>query len=546
MMPEKEQIITVNTEMTNTGTAPLTGASLLGSQSVQGSGAVVHGINPRTGETLEPGYALVGLAEVERAAELAWDSFRSYRQTTPEQRARFLESIADNIADLGDMLTERVIAETGIIRGRVEGETARTVNQLRLFAEVLREGNWHEARIDPAQPDRLPLPRADIRLRKVPLGPVAVFGASNFPLAFSVAGGDTASALASGSPVVVKAHSAHPGTSELVGRAIQAAVAEHGLHEGVFSLLFGSGTEVGIELVRHPRIKAVGFTGSRTAGLALVEAAATRPEPIPVYAEMSSINPVFILPGALAAGAGALGAGWVASVTTGVGQLCTSPGLVFVPAGDAATEFIAAAADAVAGSEASPMLSTGIAAAFGKGVATVAGHPGVSLVAEGTDSGDIVACGLPQLYVTDADTFLADKRLQAEMFGPASVVVTVRDTAQMVDVLESLEGQLTVTIHSAGDEPGAAELMDTAELKAGRVLFNGWPTGVEVGHAMVHGGPFPATSNSATTSVGTLAIDRFLRPVSYQNAPAALLPAELADENPLGIWRSFNGQLRHE
>ncbi|WP_167042630.1 aldehyde dehydrogenase (NADP(+)) [Salinibacterium sp. ZJ454] len=528
-----------------TATVPLTGASLLGSSDVQGSGAVIHGVDPRTGETLQPGYPLIGAAEVDSAASLAAEAFRSYRQTTPEQRARFLESIADNIAALGDVLTDRVIAETGIVRDRVVGETARTVNQLRLFAAVLREGNWHEARIDPAQPDRQPLPRVDIRLRKVPLGPVAVFGASNFPLAFSVAGGDTASALASGSPVIVKAHSSHPGTSELVGRAIRAAVAEHGLHEGVFSLLFGSGSSVGIALVRDPRVKAVGFTGSRTAGLALVEAAANRPEPIPVYAEMSSINPVFILPGALAAGAGALGAGWVGSVTTGVGQLCTSPGLVFVPEGDAASEFIAAAATAISGVENSPMLSTGIAAAFNAGADAVKRHPGVALVAEAADRGDIAACSIPQLYVTDAATFLADDRLQAEMFGPGSIVITVRDSAQMVEILERLEGQLTVTIHSDGAEPGAAELLETAELKAGRVLFNGWPTGVEVGHAMVHGGPFPATSNGATTSVGTLAIDRFLRPVSYQNAPAALLPAELQDENPLGIWRKHDGQLRH-
>jgi 2,5-dioxopentanoate dehydrogenase len=526
--------------------ATLTGASLIGASEVQGTGTVIHGVNPRTGEPLEPGYALVGLEEVERAATLAAEAFHSYRQTTPEKRAAFLDTIADNIAALGDVLTERVIAETGIVRGRVEGETARTVNQLRLFGSVLREGNWHEARIDPAQPDRTPLPRVDIRLRKVPVGPVAVFGASNFPLAFSVAGGDTASALAAGAPVVVKAHSAHPGTSELVGRAIQAAVAEHDLHEGVFSLLFGSGTGVGIALVTDPRIKAVGFTGSRTAGLALVEAAANRPVPIPVYAEMSSINPVFVLPGALAADARGLGSGWVGSVTTGVGQLCTSPGLVFVPHGDVAQEFIAAAAEAISGVENSPMLSTGIATAFNAGAEAVKSHPGVRLVAEGTDNGDIVACGLPQLYVTDAETFVADERLQAEMFGPASVVVTVQDTAQMVEILDSLEGQLTVTIHTAGAEPGAAELLEAAELKAGRVLFNGWPTGVEVGHAMVHGGPFPATSNGATTSVGTLAIDRFLRPVSYQNAPAALLPAELQDANPLGIWRSVNGQLRHE
>ena len=532
--------------MQATETPVLTGASLIGSESVRGNGKIIRGVNPRTGEILDPAYALAGTAEVHRAASLAWEAFHSYRQTTPEQRASFLETIANNIAALGSTLTERVISETGIALGRVQGEAARTVNQLRLFASVLRGGNWHEARIDRALPDRLPFPRTDIRLRKIPLGPVAVFGASNFPLAFSVAGGDTASALAAGSPVVVKAHSAHPGTSELVGRAVQSAVAEHDLHEGVFSLLFGSGTEVGTELVQDHRIRAVGFTGSRTAGLALVEAAGRRSEPIPVYAEMSSINPVFILPGALAKGAAELGTGWVESVTTGVGQLCTSPGLVFVPEGAKTTEFIAAAAQAVAGADAAPMLSIDIASAFTDSVSIAKDHHGVKLVAAGSESSGIVACGLLQLYVTDAETFLADDRLQAEMFGPASIVITVRNVEQMVTVLNSLEGQLTVTIQSDGAEPGAADLLQAAELKAGRVLFNSWPTGVEVGHAMVHGGPFPATSNSATTSVGALAIDRFLRPVSYQNVPHEILPAELQDDNPLGIWRKFDGRLRQK
>jgi len=532
--------------MTEQAASLLEGASLIGAEAVQGTGAEIHGMNPATGQALQPGYRMVGPAEVDRAAELAWEAFRSYRRTTVEQRALFLESIARNIDSLGDTLTDRVIAETGIARSRVLGETVRTTSQLRLFAAFLREGNWHEARIDPALPERLPAPRLDIRLRKVPVGPVAVFGASNFPLAFSVAGGDTASALAAGAPVVVKAHSAHPGTSELVGRAIQAAVAEHQLHEGVVSLLFGTGPEVGIALVQHPRIKAVGFTGSRTGGLALVEAAANRAEPIPVYAEMSSINPVFVLPGALATSGHDLGAGWVGSVTTGVGQLCTSPGLVFVPEGTQAEDFIAGAADAVAATHAQPMLSSGIANAFATGAGALEHHPRVKELAHGIATHEYAACGLPQLYLTDADTFLADDRLQAEIFGPASLVVTVKDVAQMVHVLENLEGQLTVTIHADGAEPGAQELLDAAELKAGRVLFNGWPTGVEVGQAMVHGGPFPATSQSRSTSVGTLAIDRFLRPVSYQNAPQALLPDPLKDDNPLGIWRTFDGQLRHE
>ena len=536
--------MTAQTVQTTDESTRLTGTSLVGGRPVRGSHGDIAAVNPKTGDTLEPSYGLVGSAEVDEAAELAWSAFAGYRKTTPEARAAFLDTIAANIEALGSTLTDRVMAETGLPLGRVQGETGRTVGQLRLFASVLREGNFHGARLDPAQPERSPLPRADIRLRMISVGPVAVFGASNFPLAFSVAGGDTASALAAGSPVVVKAHSAHPGTSELIGRAISAAVAEHGLHAGVFSLLFGGGSTVGIALVTHPRIKAVGFTGSRTAGVALLEAAANRPEPIPVYAEMSSINPVFVLPGALAgSAAAALGEAWVASVTTGVGQLCTSPGLVFIPRGPEADAFIAAAGAAVRQVSGSPMLTAGIARAFDRGAEAFSSHDGVRDIAQGTPDAAVAVCGLPQLFVTDAETFLADDSLQAEVFGPASLVVTVDSVAQMAGILDGLEGQLTVTIHSDADEPGARELLDAAELRAGRVLFNGWPTGVEVGHAMVHGGPFPATSNSQSTSVGTLAIDRFLRPVSYQNVPPALLPEVLGDANPLGVWRQHDGRF---
>jgi alpha-ketoglutaric semialdehyde dehydrogenase len=525
------------------GATDLTGSSLIGGRAVRGTEGVVTATDPATGATLEPSYGLVGRNEVDEAAELAWAAFASYRKTSPAARAAFLDTIADNIADFGATLTDRVMAETGLPLGRVQGETARTTGQLRLFADLLRTGTATGARIDPAVPERTPLPRADIRQRRISVGPVAVFGASNFPLAFSVAGGDTASALAAGSPVVVKAHSAHPGTSELIGRAITAAVAAHDLHPGVFSLLFGGGSSAGIALVSHPRIKAVGFTGSRTAGMALVEAAAKRPEPIPVFAEMSSVNPVFILPGALAASAAELGAAWVASVSTGNGQLCTSPGLVFVPRSELADAFTAAAGDAVRQDAAGAMLTGGIRDAFESGAEVLADHPEVTELGHGTPAPAVVVGGVPQLFVTDARTFLADESLQEEIFGPASLVVTVDDTAEMAEILAGLEGQLTVTIHSDGDEPGAQALLDAAELRAGRVLFNGWPTGVEVGHAMVHGGPFPATSNSQSTSVGSLAIDRFQRPVSYQNVPAALLPDELQDANPLGLWRLRDGAV---
>ncbi|TFD87792.1 aldehyde dehydrogenase (NADP(+)) [Cryobacterium serini] len=532
---------TVTTETTD-----LTGSCLIGGAAVRGNHGEVVGVNPVTGETLTPSYGLAGVVEVDRAAELAWTAFASYRKTAPAARAAFLETIADNIAALGSELTDRVIAETGLSLPRVLGETGRTVGQLRLFAGVLREGNFHGARIDQAQPDRAPLARPDIRLQSIALGPVAVFGASNFPLAFSVAGGDTASALAAGCPVIVKAHSAHPGTSELIGGAIRAAVVQHDLPEGVFSLLYGSGSVLGAALVTHPRIKAIGFTGSRSGGLALVAAAASRPEPIPVYAEMSSINPVFVLPGALAHNAAGLGEQWVASVVTGTGQLCTSPGLVFVPEGADGQEFTAAASAAVQKLSATPMLTAGIRDAFDRGASRFRKHTGVQNLADGAADNAVVVGAAPQIFATDAATFLADRALQEEVFGPASLVVTVRDTAQMVQILAGLEGQLTVTLHTNADEPGSAELLDAAELRAGRVLFNGWPTGVEVVSAMVHGGPFPATSNAQGTSVGTLAIDRFLRPVSYQNVPAALLPEALQDDNPLGIVRQHNGQYARE
>ncbi|SEM87703.1 aldehyde dehydrogenase (NADP(+)) [Cryobacterium luteum] len=529
-----------------TVTTDLTGSCLIGGAAVRGTHGEVSGVNPVTGETLAPSYGLVGIDEVDHAAELAWTAFASYRKTSPAARAAFLETIADNIAALGSALTDRVIAETGLPLPRVLGETGRTVGQLRLFAAVLREGNFHGARIDAAQPDRTPLPRPDIRLQSIALGPVAVFGASNFPLAFSVAGGDTASALAAGCPVIVKAHSAHPGTSELIGGAIRAAVVHHDLPEGVFSLLYGSGAVVGTALVTHPRIKAVGFTGSRGGGLALVTAAANRPEPIPVYAEMSSINPVFVLPGALAHNAAGLGEQWVASVVTGTGQLCTSPGLVFVPEGPAGQAFTAAATAAVQKLSATPMLTAGIRDAFDRGATRFREHAGVRNLTDRVSDSALVVGAAPQLFATDAAIFLADPALQEEVFGPASLVVTVRDTAQMVQILAGLEGQLTVTLHTDADEPGCAELLDAAELRAGRVLFNGWPTGVEVVSAMVHGGPFPATSNAQGTSVGTLAIDRFLRPVSYQNVPAALLSEALQDDNPLGIVRQHNGQFARE
>jgi len=523
-----------------TATLALTGSMLIGAADVRGGAGETRGVNPATGEALEPAYGLGDESDVDRALSLAWQAFPTYRATSLAARSAFLSTIADNLDALGDTLVARVVAETGIPDPRVRGELARTTNQLRLFASVVADGRWLGARLDTPDPDRAPLPKPDLRQRKVPLGPVAVFSASNFPLAFSVAGGDTASALAAGAPVVVKAHSAHPGTSELVGRAIRAAVREHDLPEGTFSLLFGSGKSLGTALVTHPRIAAVGFTGSRAGGLALVAAAAARPVPIPVYAEMSSVNPVILLPGALAADGAALGTAFVASLTTSAGQLCTNPGLVFA-LGDTA-DFLAAAGAAVGAAPGAAMLNANIRQSYVDGTARLAGADGVTEVAAGGSDDGIAACGQARLFATDGDAFLANHALQDEVFGAASLVVRVRDLDQLHQILDTLEGQLTATVHAAdSDQATAAALLPSLELLAGRVLFGGWPTGVEVGHAIVHGGPFPATSNSATTSVGTLAIERWLRPVAYQNVPDALLPDELREDNPLGVPRLRDG-----
>ena len=521
----------------------ITGESLIGASHIEGGGTAFFAFNPATGGELQPAFHTAGKAEVDCACELARIAFDPYRNTDPETRARFLESIAENILALGDPLIERAMSESGLPRARLEGERGRTVGQLRLFAEVLREGSWQDARIDPALPDRQPFPRVDLRLRMIALGPVAVFGASNFPLAFSVAGGDTAAALAAGCPVVVKAHPAHPGTSELVGRAVQKAVSAAGFPEGVFSLLTGIGNDLGIELVQHPSIQAVGFTGSRQGGLALMAAAAARPQPIPVYAEMSSINPVFLLPQALADKADALATAFVDSLVLGVGQFCTNPGLVLALQGPDLERFSTAAAAQLAQRNAATMLTAGIHHAYQKGVGRLAANSRVHQLSQGVAS-DAAGSGVPALFSTSAKDFLTDPQLSEEIFGPASLLVACRDMAEMLAVAEHLEGQLTATLQMAdGDHQAVLGLLPILERKVGRILANGFPTGVEVSYSMVHGGPFPATSDSRATSVGTAAIQRFLRPVSYQNIPQDLLPAAIQDSNPLAIRQRINGQL---
>ncbi|WP_322032772.1 aldehyde dehydrogenase (NADP(+)) [Paraburkholderia sp. J76] len=522
----------------------ITGDMLIGGRAVRGSEKPLAALNPATGEAIPaPAFGSGTAADVDAACKLAAAAFDAYRTLPLAVRAAFLERIADGIAALGDALTERAHAETGLPKARLEGERGRTVGQLKLFAQEVRQGLWLTPTLDAALPERKPLPRADLRLQKIALGPVAVFGASNFPLAFSVAGGDTAAALAAGCPVIVKAHGAHLGTSEMVGRVIQQAVQEMGLPEGVFSLIVGAGRTVGEALVAHPAIKAVGFTGSRAGGMALVRIAANRPEPIPVYAEMSSINPVFLLPEALAARGAAIAQGFVDSLVLGAGQFCTNPGLAIGIEGPALDAFAQAAAQALGVKPAQTMLTSGIHAAYEEGARRLAQTPGVSALAQGQGaSGPNQA--FAALFVTDAQTFLAQPALEDEVFGPASTLVRCKDETELLAVAEHFAGQLTATIQmDRTDIPAAMRLVPILERKAGRLLVNGFPTGVEVTHAMVHGGPFPATSDSRATSVGTSAMERFLRPVCYQDFPAELLPQALADANPLDLWRRRNGEL---
>ncbi|SFU28623.1 aldehyde dehydrogenase (NADP(+)) [Pseudoduganella namucuonensis] len=518
----------------------ISGEMIIGRTAVKGENGSVKAIDPSRNEQIEPAFGLGGDAELQRACALADEAFDRYRETGLEQRARFLETIADRIMDIGPALIERAMRESGLPQARLEGERGRTCNQLRLFAKVVRDGRFLSATLDSKLPDRAP-PRADIRLRKIGLGPVAVFGASNFPLAFSVAGGDTASALAAGCPVVVKAHSAHLGTSELVAKAVQKAAIECDMPEGVFSMVIGSGQTMGQNLVSHPAIKAVGFTGSRQGGLALMRTAFARHEPIPVYAEMASINPVFLLPGALENAK--LPQAFADSLTMGAGQFCTNPGLLISVDSPSLQQFVDSAVAALQAKPQQTMLTPGIHQAYVSGVDKLAGIAGIKKLAEGQTAG--MPCGaVASLYEVSAEAFLANPELEGEIFGPCSLLIRCRDNDEMLSVARHLEGQLTATVHATGADIGiAGKLLPVLERKAGRVLFNGFPTGVEVSHAMVHGGPFPSTSDSRSTSVGASAIDRFLRPVCYQDVPAELMPVAIADGNPLAIPRVEDGDL---
>ena len=525
----------------------LKGLSLIGSHKASSQGNAFHAFNPVSGETLEPAYYTAGSSDVERAAELATQAFAVYGNLAGSAKAALLRAIAAALEADGDAIVDRAGRETGLPEGRLRGELARTTNQLRLFAAVVEEGTWVNARIDPAQPDRKPLPRADIRSMLRPLGPVVVFGASNFPLAFSVAGGDTASALAAGNPVIVKAHPAHPGTSELVGHAIRESVRACGLPEGVFSLLFDAGIEVGTALVAHPLVKAVGFTGSRVAGQALAKLAASRPVPIPCYAEMGSVNPVFVLPGAMRARTTAIADGLLTSFTLGSGQFCTKPGLVFLPESAESMTFSETLRAGVRGMQPQVMLTPGIAGKYAAAVQARISGDYPALAAQ-SRAGEGVGCMQPVvLFESNVASLLSDPKLAEEVFGPTTLLLSYTTREELLAAAQGLEGHLTATVHGTEEDlESHRDLIAVLANKVGRVIFNGFPTGVEVCHAMVHGGPWPATSDGRSTSVGTQAIFRFARPFCYQDFPDSALPAELQNSNPLGIMRMINGSMTRD
>ncbi|HET7103986.1 MAG TPA: aldehyde dehydrogenase (NADP(+)) [Terracidiphilus sp.] len=518
----------------------LTGRTILGNQRASNDGARFHAFNPATGEALEPAYYSASPAEVDAAAKLAAEAFAGYPRTTGRQRAAYLRRIADGLDAHRDELAGRAHLETALPMPRVLGEVGRTSGQLRLFASVVEEGSWVQARIDPALPERKPMPRADIRSMLRALGPVVVFGASNFPLAFSVAGGDTASALAAGCPVIVKAHPAHPGTSELAGMVIAEAAAAEGLHPGVFSLVFDAGVEAGAALVRHPLVRAVAFTGSLRAGRALMDMAAARPDPIPCFTEMASGNPVFVLPGVLRKAPAELAKTLFGSFTLGAGQFCTKPGIVLVPDAPEGRELLDALKAMVETAEPFTLLTAGIAREYDRATSERAKENPVAAQAAETEA----ACGAgAKLFTVCLDEFLGRPELADEIFGPNTLLVHCGGAEEFARAAQSLDGHLTATV--LGDEADLAahgELIRVLEQKAGRLIFNGMPTGVEVGHAMVHGGPYPATSDPRFTSVGSMAIYRFARPVCFQGFPDAMLPQELKEKNPLGIRRMRDGK----
>jgi 2,5-dioxopentanoate dehydrogenase len=514
----------------------LKGTSIIGFSRGSQTETTFTAFDPTTGEAVEPNFYSASLDELNQACELAENARIAYGKVSGKDKAKFLRQIADNIEAWGDTLIERASLETGLPTARFESERFRTCFTLRMFADLVERGDWVEARLDTPNPERQPIPKPDVRSMLHPLGTVAVFCASNFPLAYSVAGGDTASALAAGCPVIVNAHFAHPGTAELVGFAVSEAVKTCGLPEGVFSLIFSKGYEIGQALVKNPHVKAVGFTGSRTGGRALMDIAAARNEPIPVYAEMSSVNPIFILPSAMRENSAKIAAGLHASVTTGAGQFCTKPGFVVLP--ENSESFVEKFGELISNTSKHPLLTEGIKNNFEK----LSSERKTKINSAENDlyGFDVNA----SVFQTDATKFLSDSSLEAEIFGPTTLFVQSSKREELLEIARKMEGQLTATIHGTPEDLAEyADLLAILETKVGRLVFNGYPTGVEVGDAMVHGGPFPATSDSRTSAVGTRAIRRFARFVCFQNFPNEALPDELKNENPLKISRMIDGKV---
>jgi len=521
----------------------LHGQCFVGNQLSRGSGETFQARSPLDGSLLETAFFRANERDVDEAMRLGEQACQTYRLASNEERAAFLEAIAEEILGLGDSLILRTHLETGLPNARLENERARTVGQLRMFAQVAREGSWVDARIDTAIPDRQPVPKPDLRRMLMPIGPVIVFGSSNFPFAYSVAGGDTASALATGNPVIVKAHSGHPGASELVATAVHRAATRVGLPEGVFSMLHGVGNKIGTALVRHPCARAVGFTGSRAAGRALFDVAAARQDPIPVFAEMSSLNPIFILPEAMRERGAAIAEGLRTSITTGVGQFCTKPGLVFGIKGSAFNGLEDVLGKLLAAVAPATMLHAGICESYHTGLARASAAKGVAQVSRSGAAADISKTeGESVLLKIDVPSFLANPDLREEVFGPFSLLTGGESLVELETAARALAGQLTATVHgTTTDLEQAMPLLRILERKAGRLIVNGFPTGVEVCPSMNHGGPYPATTDVRFTSVGTAALLRFVRPICYQNFPATLLPQALKNENPLRLSRIING-----
>ena len=525
----------------------LHGRNFIGMQLSSAGPKTFFGFDPRNGKPLDTPFHEATEGEIDRSLKLAAQAFPVLRESPPQVIAGFLERIADEIEQLGDLLIDQAASESGLGRERLTGERGRTVHQLRLFANLVQDGSIVEARIDPALPDRRPLPRPDLRRMLIPVGPVIVFGASNFPLAFSVAGGDTASAFAAKNPVVVKGHPAHPGTSELVAGAVVRAVQASGLPEGTFSLLNAVDPAVSLALVRHPHAKAVAFTGSLRAGRAIFDAATQRPDPIPAYVEMGSTNPVFLLPGVIQERTDALVQGLAASVNLGAGQFCTCPGLIFAVNDSAFARFREKLADAFRQSAPATMVHPGVLKGYEEAASRAGKVNGVGENRAQRIADPQKTEATPILFETDSAAWLANDTLAHEVFGPSTILVRSRSEDELLRIAESLPGSLTATLHGTPEDLRKnRKLIALLETKSGRLIFNGYPTGVEVSHAMHHGGPYPATGDAKFTSVGTAAIFRFLRPICYQNFPDEALPSELQRGNPRRIWRMMDGQLTRD